>query len=109
VAEVGADGAVLVDDYAARGSGLQVAYGVLERGYQPDAGVASAVDLARAAVGAAAERDTATGNGVAVASVTADGVEVTVDRTSAAAADHGSAGASAGSDGSGGSSAGGGR
>lgn len=68
-------GSVLEDDYTATGSGLQVAYGVLERRYDPDASVEGATEAAVAAVDAASERDTASGNGVTVTTVTAEGVE----------------------------------
>jgi proteasome beta subunit len=68
-------GSVLEDEYTATGSGLQVAYGVFERRYDPDASVAAATEAAIAAVDAASERDTASGNGVTVTTVTAEGVE----------------------------------
>lgn len=69
-------GGVLPDEYAAGGSGMQVAYGVLERRYEPGASVADARAVAARAVDAASERDTASGNGLAVAVVTDDGVAV---------------------------------
>jgi len=68
-------GSVLEDDYVATGSGLQVAYGVLERRYDPDASVEGATGTAVAAVAAASERDTASGNGCTVTTITAEGVE----------------------------------
>jgi proteasome beta subunit len=80
VAEVGHDGAVLVDDYAAQGSGLQLVYGVLEQRYERGLDVDAAAGIAGDAVRAASERDTASGNGLTVARVTADGVTLTVDR-----------------------------
>ncbi|WP_323190159.1 proteasome subunit beta [Halostella sp. PRR32] len=67
-------GGVMEDAYASTGSGMQLAYGVLERQYDPDASVSEAVAVAANAVAAASERDTASGNGVLVARVTADGV-----------------------------------
>ncbi|PSP76280.1 proteasome subunit beta [Halobacteriales archaeon QH_6_68_27] len=75
---------VLADDYAATGSGMQVAYGVLERRYDRGASVEAAREAAVAAVAAASERDTASGNGVTVTTVTGEGVE-TVAREEAAA------------------------
>lgn len=75
VYELGGGGSVLEDDYAASGSGLQVAYGVLERRFDPDASTEAATDAAVAAVAAASERDTASGNGVTVATITGDGVD----------------------------------
>jgi proteasome beta subunit len=68
-------GSVLEDDYVATGSGLQVAYGVLERRYDPDASVEGATEAAAAAVAAASERDTASGNGLTLTTITDDGVE----------------------------------
>jgi proteasome beta subunit len=68
-------GSVLEDDYTATGSGLQVAYGVLERRYDPGATLEGATGAAVAAVDAASERDTASGNGVTITTVTAEGVE----------------------------------
>jgi proteasome beta subunit len=71
----GAGGRIEESAYAATGSGMTVATGALERSYDQDATVAAAVDLAVEAVLAASERDTASGNGVVVARVTAGGVE----------------------------------
>jgi proteasome beta subunit len=62
------------DAYAASGSGSTTAYGVPERGYEPDATVDDAVALAEDAIAAASERDTASGNGSLVATITSDGV-----------------------------------
>jgi len=73
--ELDGSGSVLADDYAATGSGMQVAYGVLERRYDPDASVEGATEAAVAAVAAASERDTASGNGCTVTTITAEGVE----------------------------------
>lgn len=69
-------GSVLGDEYAAGGSGMQVAYGVLERGY--DSGITStdARALAARAIAAAGERDTASGNGLTLAVVTEGGVDL---------------------------------
>jgi proteasome beta subunit len=65
-------GGVMEDDYASTGSGMQLAYGVLERQYDPDAAVAEAVGVAADAVAAASERDTASGNGLLIARITDD-------------------------------------
>jgi proteasome beta subunit len=69
-------GSVLEDAYAAGGSGMQVAYGVLERRFEPDADRAAVTEAAVDAVAAASERDTASGNGVTVATISRGGVEV---------------------------------
>jgi proteasome beta subunit len=68
-------GGVLVDDYAAGGSGMQLAYGVLEQDYEPGLSPADARRVAARAVESASERDTASGNGVTVATVTREGVD----------------------------------
>ena len=69
-------GGVMEDDYAITGSGLTVAYGTLEDRYEEDMTNDEAQRAAGAAVKAAAERDTGSGNGLHVAEVTAEGVEI---------------------------------
>ncbi|WP_135362647.1 proteasome subunit beta [Halosimplex halophilum] len=76
VYELDGGGSVMATDYAAGGSGMQVAYGVLERRFDPGAKLGEATDAAVAAVEAASERDTASGNGVTIATVTAGGVDI---------------------------------
>ncbi|PSP74658.1 proteasome subunit beta [Halobacteriales archaeon QH_6_68_27] len=69
-------GGVMEDDYTVTGSGLTVAYGTLEDRYEEDMSVDEARDAAVTAIKAAAERDTGSGNGVYIAEVTGDGVEI---------------------------------
>jgi len=69
-------GGVMKDDYTITGSGLTVAYGTLEDRYEDGLDMDGARDAAVAAVRAAAERDTGSGNGVYVAEVTAEGVDI---------------------------------
>lgn len=69
-------GGIMEEEYTTTGSGMQVAYGVLERNYHEDLGVDEALRVAAQAVESAAERDTGSGNGLATAYVTADGVEI---------------------------------
>ncbi|PSP76500.1 proteasome subunit beta [Halobacteriales archaeon QS_1_68_20] len=71
-----AGGGVMADDYAATGSGMQLAYGVLEREYDPDATVGEATRSAARAIESANERDAASGNGLSVATITGEGVEI---------------------------------
>jgi hypothetical protein len=71
-------GGVLADDYTVAGSGTQLAYGVLERRYDPDASVEAAREAAAAAVATASERDTASGDGLTLATVTECGVATDV-------------------------------
>jgi len=68
-------GGVLEDDYVASGSGMTVATGTLERLYDPEMSVEEAASVAAEAVDAASERDTASGNGITVTRITADGVQ----------------------------------
>ncbi len=69
-------GGVMKDDYTVTGSGLTVAYGTLEDRYEPDLSIEEARGVAAAGIEAAAERDTGSGNGVFVAEVTEEGVEI---------------------------------
>jgi proteasome beta subunit len=69
-------GGVMQDDYTVTGSGLTVAYGTLEDRYEPDLSMADARSTAADAIEAAAERDTGSGNGVYIAEVTEEGVDI---------------------------------
>jgi len=69
-------GGALTHEYAAGGSGMQVAYGALERAYDPDLTVEEARAVAARAVEGAGERDTASGDGLTVAAVTGEGVDI---------------------------------
>lgn len=69
-------GGVMEDDYAVTGSGMQVAYGTIEGEYDAEMSVDDARDLATKAVQAASERDTGSGNGLVIAEITDEGVEI---------------------------------
>jgi len=69
-------GGVMSDDYTATGSGMQLAYGVLEQDYETDLSNDQASQIAARAVESAIERDTASGDGVFLATITADGVDI---------------------------------
>jgi len=69
-------GGVMADDYTVTGSGLTVAYGTLEDRYEEDMSNDDARRAAAAAIKAAAERDTGSGNGIFIADVTAEGVDI---------------------------------
>lgn len=69
-------GGVMQDEYTVTGSGTQVAYGRLEQNYNRDMSLVEARKLAASAVESAAERDTGSGNGLAVADITEDNVEI---------------------------------
>jgi proteasome beta subunit len=69
-------GGVMEDDYTVTGSGLTVAYGTLESQYEDDLSMDEARTVAADAVSAAAERDTGSGNGLVIAEVDQEGVEI---------------------------------
>ncbi|WP_254831236.1 archaeal proteasome endopeptidase complex subunit beta [Haloglomus salinum] len=69
-------GGVMEDDYTVTGSGLTVAYGTLEREYSDDLTIDEAKQVAASGVKAAVERDTGSGNGVFLAEVTEEGVDI---------------------------------
>jgi proteasome beta subunit len=69
-------GGVMADDYTVTGSGMQLAYGVLEGNHDPEMSIEEARTLAAQAIAAPTERDTGSGNGLALATVTDDGVEI---------------------------------
>lgn len=73
LSEVGAGGGLMESPYAAAGSGMQLAYGALERSFESGQPVDVLRPIAANAVAAAAERDTASGDGTAIATITADG------------------------------------
>jgi len=69
-------GGVMEDDYTITGSGLTVAYGTLEDLYEDGLSVEEAERVAASGVKAAIERDTGSGNGVYLATVTEEGVDI---------------------------------
>ncbi len=69
-------GGVMKDDYTVTGSGLTVAYGTLEREYEDDMTNEGAKKVAASGIKAAVERDTGSGNGVFLATITDEGVEI---------------------------------
>jgi proteasome beta subunit len=84
--QLDAAGGVLEDEYGATGSGTQVAIGAIEGRHDPDADIEAAAELAADAVAAASERDTASGNGLVVARITTEGVDLREHDTAAAVA-----------------------
>lgn len=70
------DGAVLeYKDYVSTGSGSVVAYGVLENSYKKDMSIKETVKLVIRAINAAMQRDTPTGSGIDVVTITSDGIK----------------------------------
>lgn len=69
-------GGVMRDDYTVTGSGMQLAYGVLEQEYDEDLSNEEGSQIAAHAVQSAIERDTGSGDGIFLAEITDDGVEI---------------------------------
>lgn len=63
-------GGVMEEDYASTGSGSVIAYGVLEDNYHDGLSLEEAQQLAVRALRSAMERDTASGNGIILATLT---------------------------------------
>ncbi|SDJ80723.1 hypothetical protein [Natronorubrum texcoconense] len=76
VVAVDTAGGVIGEDFVATGSGMQLAYGVLEDRYEDDLSVDTAVRLAAKAVQSGVSRDTQSGDGVFIGTITADGVSI---------------------------------
>jgi proteasome beta subunit len=69
-------GGVMKDTYTVTGSGLQLAYGTLEQEYEEGLANEEAKAIAARAVKSAVERDTGSGNGVFLAEITDEGVDI---------------------------------
>ena len=76
VYDVDLGGGVLRTEYAASGSGMQLAYGALEDAYDAEASVETLRTVAATTVRSAAARDTASGDGLTIATITADGIDL---------------------------------
>ncbi|MEW6043828.1 MAG: proteasome subunit beta [Thermoproteota archaeon] len=68
-------GSVLPDEYAAVGTGAEMALGVLDQQYKPGMKEKEAVDLAVKSVKAATMRDSFSGDGIDVLVITKDGTK----------------------------------
>ena len=74
--DIGPDGSIFDrDDYVTDGSGMMYAYGVLDTMYRKDIKLPDAIKLAVRAINAALQRDTATGEGIDVITITKQGVK----------------------------------
>ncbi|AEN05413.1 archaeal proteasome endopeptidase complex subunit beta [Halolamina sp.] len=80
VYSIDALGGTTEEDYAVSGSGSQFALGVLEQEYDDDLDIEGAKTVATKAIKSAMERDTASGNGINIAVVTDEGVEITKEK-----------------------------
>jgi len=75
-------GSVLPDDYAAVGTGAEMALGVLDPQFKKDLTEAQAVELAVKSVRAASMRDSASGDNIDVLVVNKDGAKETTENIS---------------------------
>ena len=75
-------GSILPDDYAAVGTGAEMALGVLDPQFKKDLTEAQAVDLAVKSVRAASMRDSASGDNIDVLVMNKDGVKETTENIS---------------------------
>jgi len=75
-------GSILPDDYAAVGTGAEMALGVLDPQYKKDLTESQAVDLAVKSVRAASMRDSASGDNIDVLVVNKDGAKETTENIS---------------------------
>lgn len=74
--DVGPDGSILPhDDYATDGSGMVYVFGVLDTLWKKDMSVAEGIKLGTKCINAAMQRDTATGEGIDIFTITKEGVK----------------------------------
>jgi len=73
-------GSVLPDEYAAVGTGAEMALGVLDPQFKANMSEDEAVDLAKKAVRSASLRDSASGDGLDVMVITKDGIKETSEK-----------------------------
>lgn len=79
--DIFADGSLTeCDEYIASGSGSVMAYGVLETMYRPGMTIDEGVSLAVKCVSAALQRDSASGNGVNIVTITKKGMQKAFDK-----------------------------
>jgi len=70
------DGAIKeIENYDASGSGMQYIWGLLERQYKPDLTIEQGIELAIESIKSSSERDTASGNGIDVFTITKEGIK----------------------------------
>lgn len=79
---IGPDGSIVqVIDYDASGSGMQYIWGLLERTYKKDLSIEEGIELAIEAIKSSSQRDTASGHGVDVFTITKDGIKHVAKQT----------------------------
>ncbi len=75
------DGSIMgCDDYVSSGSGSIVVYGILEAMYKKDMTLKEGIDLTLKAINAAMQRDSASGNGIVIYTVTKEGAKKVFDK-----------------------------
>ncbi len=76
------DGSItLIQDYYCSGSGSVYAYGYVDAAYKSSLTVEEGITLAKGAIKAAIKRDTASGNGYAITTITPQGIQEVEDVT----------------------------
>ena len=75
-------GSVLPDDYAAVGTGAEMALGILDQQYKKELNETDAVDLAVKSIRAASMRDSASGDNIDVLVMNKDGAKETTEKIS---------------------------
>ncbi len=79
--DIFADGSVVaVEDFISSGSGSVVAYGLLETMYDKNMSLQDAMELVVKSISAAIQRDSASGGGVDVLTITKDGAHLVVHK-----------------------------
>jgi proteasome beta subunit len=73
-------GSVLPDDYAAVGTGAEMALGILDQQYKKELNEAEATDLAVKSIRAASMRDSASGDNIDVLVINKDGIKETAEK-----------------------------
>ena len=78
---IGADGSIIeINDYECTGSGMTFVIGLLERQYKKDMDIKEGVGLAVEAIKSSTQRDTGSGYGIDVFTITKDGIKKVVDQ-----------------------------
>ncbi len=79
--DIYADGSLTKNDsYVSSGSGSVMAYGVLETLYKDDIKIDEGIKLAVKCINAALQRDSATGNGIDVITITKEGIKTVLEK-----------------------------
>jgi proteasome beta subunit len=73
-------GSVLPDDYAAVGTGAEMALGILDQQYKKEIQEIEAINLAVKSIRSAINRDSASGEGIDVLVINKDGIKETTEK-----------------------------